>query len=695
MVHTRGQGARLEGFTEYTPPKRERKRAPRRAAPAPVPAPVAPAAPAAYKEAATQTEIILTNFPEPSTGKRRRGTDEIVLENASKRLRNETTPEPKKFLFNSTRNRSLLTSAPAKYTSQRESPFYDRLIKPTSKEAPVQTSVQPLQQQARAEIPQTPSRPPPQGSIFGSVRKFLSFLTGTPAAGNHEQQESGSTNPESNTESATDQEVGSPGTPTPAVQSDEPESPVRDPEILDSKIYTREYFKRRRTANTIGGREQLESTRDNAEEGSVEFNPIQTPGSSKRKLASVEGKVPGPQRGGFGIDDSYLDTENEVDGIEESQLAGEQPSTPGTKIQLPQTPLRSALRQNGSNFGIIGRSAKSVRINPTTSVKHVYGQYGYAGEYHGSMFADTTTNSDSSISTQDLEHMHSPTTMQNTKNNQTPKFRLDHSIIDPNDQSWRPSLANPTPGHFRVPDMDEYDDDDTSTVESEPEPHQEQVPPQPSTPRMSHAELPQPSPPNTISSFTGHTESILNDATEIRLNKARSDAQKYKPARSSRLSLTEKARSRSSSPPSSEADFSTSLEVGTPGPTISQTTQRLHTEIKPTEEIPEIPAKPLGREELDNTIIGEDGMTDYQREHQYDEWAENLPWPQPQTYEEAGISSNYIADLVRKNWTERDTRESLEFWDKEFDEGLKAAREAAAQGKQLVWITDPLEMNEL
>lgn len=85
-------------------------------------------------------------------------------------------------------------------------------------------------------------------------------------------------------------------------------------------------------------------------------------------------------------------------------------------------------------------------------------------------------------------------------------------------------------------------------------------------------------------------------------------------------------------------------------------------------------------------------MTDYEREHQYDEWAANLDWPEPQTYVEAGIASSYIDDLVRKNWTERDSQESREFWNREFDAGLEAARKAEAEGRELVWITDPEEM---
>jgi hypothetical protein len=111
--------------------------------------------------------------------------------------------------------------------------------------------------------------------------------------------------------------------------------------------------------------------------------------------------------------------------------------------------------------------------------------------------------------------------------------------------------------------------------------------------------------------------------------------------------------------------------------------------------VTEAPVQTISRDDLDNTVVGEDGMTEYQREHQHDEWAMNLDWPEAQTYEEAGVVSPYIAELVRKNWRQKDTVESIAFWEWEFDEGIKAANEARAQGKELVWVTDPSEIAAL
>ncbi|EXJ88622.1 hypothetical protein A1O1_05552 [Capronia coronata CBS 617.96] len=694
MVQTRRSGARSEGASHLDPPKRERRpvAAPRRRAPparrnASVSVPIvipkyehAATQTNLYHDASTQTDVKLTSYPETVGEKRRREEDESAPDTSSKRIRKAETP---KFLFSASRNRSLLTSAPAKTTTRHESPFFERSLEPTGRRSSPRRPPRPREE--KASQPETPTPAPTsntqvqQGSLFGSVRKLFGFFKSTPGAETPRQQERGS--PSEETNGNIEQEaVESNGPNTPPSQHSEPDSPTPDPEPLDNHLYNREYFKRRRFAKTIAGREMTEHP--DSEAGEADFNPVGTTGTNKRKLASVDGEIPGPAAGGFGIDDNYLDVEAEVDGIEEAL-----PSTPRDR-SIAQTPLRSAMRQNGSLFGTLGRSVKSVRIDPNTSVKHVYGQYGYSGEYHGSMFSDPSEASESTISAFDVSSIHSPATLRNTKDNETPKFRLDQDIVDPNDEFWRPSLANPSPGHFRVPDLDEYDDEEEGEDTNEPEQNreQDQVPPPPSTPRMSHAEL-----PGQASSSTGNTDSTsIHDSAEIRLNKARSDAQKYKPARSSLLSLSEHARSRSSSPPESERDFTQSrLETSTPAASSLKNASTPDTSSRDT---PAQPAKRPGRDELDDTVVGDDGMTEYQREHQYDEWADGLSWPEPQTYEQAGIASDYIADLVRKTWTERDVRESIEFWDREFEEGLKAAREAAVQGRELVWVTDPEEL---
>ncbi|ETI25770.1 hypothetical protein G647_02544 [Cladophialophora carrionii CBS 160.54] len=628
------------------------------------------------------------------SAKRRRELEEDTDHNTSKRQRKAATPDTQKFLFSKTRNRSLLTSAPPKLNSRNESAYFDRAIEPESPESsPTAVTQRPSSQERTRpqQQPETPTRTASQGGLLGSVRKIFGWVRGGSsqgAAANQEQpQQSNIGDRDPDTAAAEEDDVSDQGSPSPTPRriTYEPESPTPEPETVDSRIFTREHFKRRRTANTIGGREQISSMEHPV------FQPTQILGSNKRKLASVDGQVPGPRRGGYGIDDSYLDVENDVEGIEESSATEGQPSTPTNKPP-PQTPLRSALRQT---LNATGRSAKSVRINSVpTSAKAVYGQYGPAGDYRGSTFADMSSQHTDSPSDLpwDVRAMHSPDTMRNTYNN-TP-HRYDPTVTDPTNETWRPSPANPRPGNFVLPDFEDDEDDGDETSEVTLDQVQGKVPSQPpSTPRMSHAELPQTSAFDQ-SGFTGHSDSIMvNDTQEIRLNKARSDAQKYKPAKSSRLSLSEQARSRSSSPPGSDSEFRESpIEVSTPEPVGHRTI----TSPQDTTMQTASPLQPLGREDLDNTIVDEDGMTEYEREHQYDAWAaeifKNVP---SQTYIEAGVVSSYVDNLVQKTWTDRDTRESIEFWDREFEEGLKAAREAREQGRELIWVTDPDEIIEL
>ena len=743
MVHTRGQGARPEGFSEYQPARRERTvRSIRPLAPsgplyvakrayASADAPLILFAPTSdvsaqtqvetreistqtepkYKDASTQTgpQLTFQSRAVPQSAKRRREVDEDADHSASKR-RKAVTPDQPKFLFSKNRNRSLLTSAPPKLSSRHESPYFDRVIEPSSPDSsPVEKRTRPSsQERVRPQQPTTPGRTATQVGIFGSVRKIFGYLRGSsqgPAQNEEQSQQSGLSDHSQDTTAAEEaEEVADLGSVTPSPQriTYEPVSPTPEPGLKDSKIFTREYFKRRRTANTIAGREQLAAMGASTEDRAEDFNPASTPGTSKRKLVSVNGHIPGPKGGGFGIDDSYLDVDNEVEGIGESSLADTEPATPTNKRPPPQTPLRSALRQRqtGTNFGTIGR--KSVRINSIpTSAKAVYGQYGPSGDYRGSTFADISSQSSADSPSSlawDVKGMHSPATIENTYNN-TPAHGIDPTITDPNDETWRPSAANPRPGQFVLPDFDD-DEDESEISTSSQATGTEDLPAQPpSTPRMSHAELPQTSTIGDLSGLTGHTDSIMMNETQeiIRLNKARSEAQKYKPAKSSRLSLSE-ARSRSSSPPGSDADFAESqIETGTPEPFRGRTAtsyQDSPIQLTAASEFA------VSREGLDNTTVGEDGMTAYEREHQYDAWAEELfsgipTAPAPQTYVEAGIASSYVENLVQKTWTERDTRESVEFWMREFDEGLKAAHEAEEQGRELRWITDPDEIVEL
>jgi hypothetical protein len=294
--------------------------------------------------------------------------------------------------------------------------------------------------------------------------------------------------------------------------------------------------------------------------------------------------------------------------------------------------------------------------------------------------------------------MTSPITTQNTIANGP--YHYDPTVKDPANAKWRPSAANPRPGQFILPDYDDdFEEEEGTTAMLDTV--QGEVPTQPpSTPRMSHAELPHQTPLEQ-SGLTGHSDGVtVNDTQEIRLNKARSDAQKYKPAKSSRLSLSEQARSRSASPPNFDSTFRESqMEMGTPDALRPRRITSPATPLTPEDTSMRTASSleiSLGREELDKWTVGEDGKTDYDREHQYDQWAEDLFNDIPaQTYNEAGIATSYVESLVQKTWTERDTKESIEFWEREFEEGLKAAYEAKEQGRELIWVTDPDEIIEL
>jgi len=579
----------------------------------------------------------------------------------------------------------------------RESPFFSERLHPTGGEEGQAAN---SQRQITSESPARSEPATPTNSIVGGIKKFWGYLTGTPAAneGQHLEPATGtrptSVSPQSDVSPERD---GRDSMPTPLEEPvhdglffrrsqslfGSPSPPQREPPLGGRffELFAEEQARRLQGTSTWKTRQG--ASKDTQVESYDFFAPLETADTRKRKLASINGEMPPSKRGNHGVGESYVNAENEADSTGESRPIEEEsmlPTTPLAKKQTlaAQTPLRSAMRHTGSNInGTVGRSGKSVRINPKASVKCFWGDYGPAGHYRGGIFAEPnqfsepnrssessrfsesrgfSTDSEESISFEAKSWM-SPTTMENTRVNG--RFKLDRSVFDPQDEAWRPSLANPRPGHFRVPDLDEEDEDETIL-------EQHNIPSSPpQTPRMSHAELP-PSPSTGATSLSFHADSIVGESTELKLSKARSEAQKYKPEKSSRLSLVEPAPSRSSSPPSSTADHAEETPATTLRPTV-----------------------PF--EELDNTMVGEDGMTNYQREHQYDDWARNVlgGWPEPQTYEDAGTATPFIADLVRKTWTPRDDEESDQFWDKIYPEVETAQNEAKARGLRLEFITSP------
>ena len=316
----------------------------------------------------------------------------------------------------------------------------------------------------------------------------------------------------------------------------------------------------------------------------------------------------------------------------------------------------------------------------------------------------------------------SPRTQHNTKMNENlahpgdqltaainaggPTGKVRYVWRDPHDPDWKPSLANPRPGCFRVPsDDDDSDGDDNEDSEAETRAAEAETPPQPSTPRMSHAELPKP--PSTPQS--AQSAGALEAAN---LERRRAEAAKTKPRTSSRLAEVTSARSRSPSPPGLDTDEgaeASDSSVKTPSPTLDKTkpTWTWSTEtneyISSNDKYPDfaynphnelIPSFPLKTSSgsYDNSVVGPDNMTEAQRQKHYTEkyddvWAEQeFHFDEPQTYEEAGVGSKYIHDLIRKN----DARhpEVVEHCDERFaaewDAHQAAIDGAIGAGKRLV-----------
>ena len=168
---------------------------------------------------------------------------------------------------------------------------------------------------------------------------------------------------------------------------------------------------------------------------------------------------------------------------------------------------------------------------------------------------------------------------------------------------------------------------------------------------MSHAELPE-TPQPTEHSETAQEASARKESEEAALKKLREQAQKYKPKTSSRLStVEEKSRSRSSSPPASAA-----------------------------------------ADDVVNGHIGSDGMSDKQRraarDTAADAWvAENVKWPEPLTYIDAGLCSEYIDGLMKTEVCDEGKQRAEEFYGKQFEDVLKWAYDEQAKGSQcaLTW----------
>lgn len=410
---------------------------------------------------------------------------------------------------------------------------------------------------------------------------------------------------------------------------------------------------------------------------------------TKRKIESVEEELPRLRNGGFGIEDDFSDDEHEPEMFDAPSNgdAFDYTSSPAKKQKMtdstPVTP-RSALKKPGG-MGSVGRKSVTFGGSMARDIRY---HYGPAGQYKGSTFADySSPRDDSSVSSIDHTDVISPTTHLNTLVNsgKRPSVRdnlganvphIDFTLRDPNDDMWRPSLANPRPGSFRVPDVDEEDPDESMS---------DDTPEQPQTPRLSHAELPGTS--GTAASQSLSENGVAHEPTEVALDKARLKAEKYKPKSSSRLSNVEKARSRSPSPEGHTEDEDETITISTAKSSKPTMHSSQSATTAPAVQLPGAPPQPFVPKSLDNVAKGVDGLTEHEREHQYDEWAASLAWDSSQTYEDAGTGSSFIHNLIRKNWAEEDSIRSESFWAREFEEVDAAMKNAEKLGHKLNLVT--------
>ena len=414
--------------------------------------------------------------------------------------------------------------------------------------------------------------------------------------------------------------------------------------------------------------------------------------------------------------------------------AQDAPSTPVNKKQklleksALQTP-RSALKAPGS----IGRSGRSARFNdnPVASVKRmspISGSAPAGSPSANNLFQTFTSSQDTSPSTSNLTP--SPNTHKNTlantgkqnrddvlfkqhpgdlltraMNDATPSelrgTRLPYVWKDPQDPNWKPSLFNPRPGTFRfLADLERDDDDDDDAEQLGMT-----LPDLPSTPKMSHAELPKFSSDGAVPIDSTSAFEAAN------LERRRADATKTKPRKGSRLAEVTSAISRSPSPPDLDSDAAEASDESakTPSPVIGPDADIWTWDATTNEYISSMPKYPdfayNAQNELipsfaiktssgdwDNTVKGPDGMTELARQNFYkskydDAWAaEFFKFDSPQTYEESGVGSKFIHDLIRASDArfpdivkKSDARFVLEW-----DAHQQAIEEAMREGKELV-----------
>ena len=410
------------------------------------------------------------------------------------------------------------------------------------------------------------------------------------------------------------------------------------------------------------------------DEGAARFNTAQTSGSKKRKITedAEEPEEPStPPRNSFQPPSVEDDGEDDLgEGAATSKDAEVLLKTPEKQPQIAPTPLKSALRTGTKAKLNVGFDEFNIKSTTETGVK--WRDYGPAGHYTGTTFLDPMDPKNKKHF-QKLAEAESPELL----TNKDPRFTQ--------------------PNTFGICDEDieygELSEDDVFGEDVTPE---GSPPTPPSAPRPSHAELPTSSKQGDIvTSGEGPLGGSIfksSEAGQKALEEQRARANKYQPKKKSGLSQVEPARSRSSSPPRN-ASAATAMTATAPAdevPALSDDNGEVSDEpSSPTPSPSEPFAGNIGvAKELDNTIVGGDGMTAYAREHQYDDWAAGLDWPEPQTYVEAGVCSAYIDDLLRKKWTKEDERITREWWANEFenvDTAMQRAKAPRADVGASVW----------
>ena len=422
---------------------------------------------------------------------------------------------------------------------------------------------------------------------------------------------------------------------------------------------------------------------DSAEE--PDFETVQVTGSNKRKMDNIEAspaKKPrimlnadenGNITGHWGLTDEMLEISDDEDDVETAQQSTQTTRSEET-TQTTQTAQTTDLFSTTTDItglehfqpSFVKRRQQlksALKTGPKPQAKTVHWpNMGPAGIYTGTIFrydpitpeapeenvfASKKSNAGHTPRDVSAAEVISPYTDMVTNQNLL-TTRWDAVVSGPiQEQYLTPELSpdsaaqnvtydNPD-GCFSVPDDDDAslgsEDAGTATV--------------PNAPKISHAALP---------------------GSDDRLNKARQEAQQYKPKQASRLSQVEPARSESSSPPPISAPITTTTLTATSTAEMVQSEQE----------------QPLTAEEVDaaRAAIREDA----EKMREAEEWAANLDWPEPVSYVDAGLCSEYIDNLIRSRWTEEDDQRTHEFWDKEFDEVNAMCNAAKAEGKTLKLI---------